>query len=69
MLINHIYNNWSYTTLTGEEAGLNKPGTPTGESTSVEFRAGIRDEFKTLQVLALQGRTVVAQHFQHEPSL
>jgi len=64
MLINHIYNNWSYTTLTGVEEGLNKPGTMTGQSTYIEFRPGIKDEYKTLQVLALQGRTVVTDHIQ-----
>jgi hypothetical protein len=64
MLIDYIYSQWSYTGLTGAEAGLNKPGTPTGQSNYIEFRPGIRDDFKTLQVLALQGRTVVVQHEQ-----
>ena len=64
MLINHIYNNWSYTSLTGVEEGLNKPGTMTGQSNYIEFRAGIKDDFKTLQVLALQGRTVTIDHLQ-----
>ncbi len=64
MLIDYIYDQWSYTGLTGAEAGLNKPATKTGQTTSIEFRAGIKDEFKTLQVLGLQGRTVVVKHEQ-----
>jgi hypothetical protein len=62
MLIDHIYNNWSYTGLTGGEEGLNKPPTRTGSPNYIEFRAGIEDEYKTLEVLALQGRTVVVDH-------
>jgi hypothetical protein len=64
MLIDYIYDQWSYTGLTGAEVGLNKPATKTGQSTYIEFRPGIRDELKTLQVLALQGRTVVVDHKQ-----
>lgn len=64
MLIDHIYNNWSYTTLTGAEEGLNKPATRTGAGNYIEFRAGIEDEYKTLEVLALQGRTMVVDHIQ-----
>ena len=64
MLIKHIYNNWSYTTLTGGEEGLNKPAEMTGATNYIEFRPGIKDEFKTLQVLALQGRTMVVEHKQ-----
>lgn len=64
MLINHIYNNWSYTTLTGDLAGLNKPPVPSGQSNTIDFRAGIKDDFKTLQVTALQGRTLVVEHLQ-----
>jgi len=64
MLINHIYNNWSYTSLTGGEEGLNKPSTATGQSNYIEFRAGNKDDFKTLQVLTKKGRTVVVKHIQ-----
>lgn len=62
MLINHIFNNWPYTGLTGQEEGLNKPATATGAGNYIEFRAGIEDEYKTLEVLALQGRTVTVDH-------
>lgn len=64
MLIDYIYDQWSYTGLTGLEVGLNKPATKIGQTTTIEFRPGIKDEFKTLQVLALQGRTLVVKHEQ-----
>ena len=64
MLINYIYDNWSLTGLTGVEAGLNKPAAKTGQANYIEFRPGIKDEFKTLQVLGLQGRTLVVKHEQ-----
>jgi hypothetical protein len=64
MLINYIYDQWSYTGLTGIESALNKPATKTGQTTTIEFRPGIKDDFKQLQVLALQGRTVVVDHKQ-----
>lgn len=64
MLINHIYDNWSYTGLTGAEEGLNKPAEKTGQSNYIEFRPGLKDDFKTLQVLTMQGRTVVVDHIQ-----
>lgn len=64
MLINHIYDNWSYTGLTGAEEGLNKPTEKTGQSNYIEFRPGLKDDFKTLQVLTMQGRTVVVDHIQ-----
>jgi len=35
-----------------------------GQTNYIEFRPGIKDEFKTLQVLALQGRTMVIKHEQ-----
>ena len=64
MLRDYIYDKWSYTGLTGIESGLNKPATKTGQSNTIEFRPGLRDEFKTLQVLTLQGRTLVQEHKQ-----
>ncbi len=64
MLIDHIYNNWSFTGLTGDEEGLNKPLTKTGQTNYIEFRPGIKDEFKTIEVLTLQGRTMVVEHLQ-----
>ena len=64
MLRDYIFAQWSYTGLTGVEIGLNKPATPIGQTNTIEFRAGLKDDFKTLQVLCLQGRTVVQQHLQ-----
>ncbi len=64
MLRDYIFAQWPYSGLTNEEVGLNKPTTPTGQSNYIEFRAGLKDDFKTLQVLCLQGRTVVVQHMQ-----
>ena len=57
MMTNHIYNNWSYTTLTGELSGLNKPPAPTAQNNTIDFRAGIDDDFKTLEVTCLEGDT------------
>jgi hypothetical protein len=63
-LINYIYDKWSYTSETGLLEGLNKPAEKTGQSNYIEFRPGIKDTFKTLQVLTKQGRTVVVDHIQ-----
>lgn len=62
MLINHIYANWPYTSETGLLEGLNKPTDIQGQNNYIEFRAGNRDSFKTLQVLTKQGRTVTVKH-------
>jgi len=62
MLINHIFENWSYTTLTGDLDALNKPTDPTAQTNYIDFRAGIDDDFKTLEVTALEGDTVVQEH-------
>ena len=64
MLIDYIYAQWPYTSLTGVEAALNKPATMTGQTTTIEFRPGLKDAFKTLQVLTRQGRTVTVDHKQ-----
>jgi hypothetical protein len=56
MLIDHIFNNW--TTSAGD---LAKPSTREGQSNKIEFRAGIIDDNKMLQVTALQGLTRVGQ--------
>lgn len=64
MLIDHIYDNWSYTALTGAEEGLNKPAQKVAHTNYIDFRPGIKEELKTLQVLTLQGRTVVVDHIQ-----
>jgi hypothetical protein len=64
MLIDYIYNNWPYTSETGLLEGLNKPAAKSGQSNYIEFRAGIKDDFKTLQVLTRQGRTVTVNHMQ-----
>ena len=64
MLIDYIYSQWSYSGLTGPESGLNKPATKTGQTNTIEFRPGLKDEFKTLQVLTRQGRTLVQEHKQ-----
>jgi hypothetical protein len=62
MAINHIFNNWSYTALTGELSGLNKPTVPSGQTNTIDFRAGIDDDFKTLEVTCLQGDTNAIEH-------
>ncbi len=62
MLIDHIFTNWSYTTLTGINSGINKPSVPTSQTNTIDFRAGIDDDFKTLQVTALQGDTNIVEH-------
>ncbi len=61
MLINHIFNNWSYTTLTGDTDALNKPTDPSSQTNYIDFRAGFDDDFKTLEVTALEGDTVVQE--------
>jgi hypothetical protein len=64
MLIDYIYSQWPYTSETGLLEGLNKPNEKEGQSNYIEFRAGDKDTFKTLQVLTKQGRTVVVKHEQ-----
>jgi len=64
MLRDYIYDKWSYTSLTGIEAGLNKPITKIGQTNSIEFRAGLKDDFKQLQVYCYQGKTVTINHQQ-----
>jgi len=59
MMINHIYNNWSYSTLTGELSALNKPPIPSGQNNTIDFRAGVQDDFKTLEVTCLESDTNV----------
>ena len=61
MLINHIYNNWSFTSETGILSGLNKPAIITGQNNTIDFKPGIPDSFKTLQVCALQDDTEARQ--------
>lgn len=62
MLIDYIYDNWSYTSLTGNDVVLNKPASKVGQY--MEFRTGIKDDYKSLQVVGRQGRTVVVKHEQ-----
>jgi len=64
MLRDYIYDKWSYTSLTGIEAGINKPATKIGQTNSIEFRAGLKDDFKQLQVYCYQGKTVTINHQQ-----
>jgi len=61
MVINHIYDNWSFTSESGLLAGLNKPAYQTHQSNTIDFRPGIPDQFKTLQVCALQDDTEARQ--------
>lgn len=59
MLIDKIYEDWSFTT-----GYLAKPVTPQGQTQSIEFRRGIPGEFKSISVTTLQQRTVVREYIQ-----
>jgi len=54
MIAKHIFNNWSTTT-----GVLAKPSAMEGQSQALEFRAGLIDDSKQLQVTVLQGNTRV----------
>jgi hypothetical protein len=55
-LIDYIFDHW--TTTTGMIA---KPSTRAGQSNTIDFRAGIIDDNKQLQVTVLQGLTRIGQ--------
>ena len=59
MLIEKIYDEWSFTT-----GYLAKPPTPQGQDNTIEFRRGIPGEFKSISVTTLQQRTVVREYIQ-----
>lgn len=56
LLLDYIYNNWPYTTLTGELSAINKPAAKEGQNNLIEFRPGLPD-LQSFQVCTLQGRT------------
>jgi len=61
MVTDYIYDHWSFTAETGILAGLNKPLVKTGQDNTIDFRPGIPDQFKTLQVCSLQDDTEARQ--------